>query len=264
MTVAKIDTSRLKNNAHFQLMTEVTNQMKGYPEVLLKIKPQYDVFLEVYAKEDAALKRVRKSVITEDIDLARRERNTAFRGLSDMNRALLNHFTPEFAAAARRMQVVFDKYGNVSKLSTDEETTAINNLLAELSGNYADDLATTDLSDWAKELKRRNDLLAELVKLRYLESAERPDFVMKNLRAELDEAFRVLMLCIEALYVMAVTDEERLPFEQCIRLMNVVIGHYNNLIARMRSHGNPTPASASEAVPDPNTTPEDGEGTDTE
>jgi hypothetical protein len=159
--------------------------------------------------------------------------------MADGNASALNHFLPEVAAAARRIQIVLDTYGNLSRLPVDEETSALGNLLAELDKNYPADMEKTGLAEWSKELKRRNSVLDELVQNRYIETAGRtdPSMKMKDARAEAEEAYRVLALCLEALWHLAVNGEEKEPFAQCIRLLNAIIRHYNTVLAQGKGHG---------------------------
>ncbi|MDR2910270.1 MAG: DUF6261 family protein [Bacteroidales bacterium] len=52
------------------------------------------------------------------------------------------HFTESVRTAARRLQIVFDTYGNVAAKTLNEETSAITNLIQELAGTYSEDTKT--------------------------------------------------------------------------------------------------------------------------
>ena len=115
MKVEKIDLHSLRNDEHFQFNTEFRDMVKVADPEKLKVKPQFDAYLPLYAQEDEALKKIMKSAITADIEAADHVRDLTFRGISDAAKSALRHFKPETQAAARRLQVLFDTYGNVAR-----------------------------------------------------------------------------------------------------------------------------------------------------
>ena len=57
----------LRNDAHFQFYTEFRNLVQKEGAENLKIAPQFEAWLPLYDKEDAALKKIQKSAITAQI-----------------------------------------------------------------------------------------------------------------------------------------------------------------------------------------------------
>ncbi len=226
----KIETFRLShlhNDEHFQFQTEFKDLVVAVTPETLKIKPQFDTYLPLYTQEDDSLKKITKSVFTEDILVADKQRDITFRGMVDTNRAALNHFRADVKAAAKRLQVVFDTYGNLARKPLNEETAAIHNLLQELNGTYAEDAKSTGIADWVKELEANNKAFEDLTKDRYDESAQRTDLVLKEVRTQVDAAYRTITERIDALALI----EGGEAYETFIRRLNVVVEKYNNAIA---------------------------------
>jgi hypothetical protein len=90
---------------------------------------------------------------------------------------------------------VFDTYGNVASKSLDEETSAIQNILQELQGRYAPDMALVGISQWAAELKARKAV---------------------------DAAFKQICDIINVYMVL----EGEANYETFVRTLNEVIGRY--------------------------------------
>jgi hypothetical protein len=202
MKIKNIRLLHLRNEEHFQFITEVKDLISAVGADALKIAAQYAVFLPRYADEDEALKKIVKSATTADIEANDSVRDTTFRGLADTCKAALNHYDPETAAAARRLQVVFDTYGNVAAKSINAETAAIYNLLQELNGSYAADVNTIGLTGWVTKLAADNSALEALVKARNNENAAKTHLRMKECRAETDNAYHEIVRRINALIVV--------------------------------------------------------------
>ncbi|GBU24239.1 hypothetical protein R83H12_00867 [Fibrobacteria bacterium R8-3-H12] len=121
------------------------------------------------------------------------------------------------------LKIVFDTYGNVANKPLNEETSAIYNILQELQGKYAADMDAVGITQWATELQTRNAAFETLVKERFDETAARTtDIVMKQARAQLDEAYRGIVELVNALAVV----EGVAAYEAFIKTLNAVIAKY--------------------------------------
>lgn len=230
--ILNINLKPLRNNSHFNFFRQLLTLLNEATRVKAKIQALFDAWYKLFCTEDEALKKIRKSTLTEQISVAAHDRDSIFRGMSGNIRAALNHFDKEKAAAARRLQIVMDAYGKVKRMSMDEKSAAIYNLMVDLEGKHGDDIKMLGLNMWTNEIRHRNDVLNELLIGRYKESASKTTVALREIRQEVDEAYRVMMLCIEALWVMAPDDETRTEFGQFIGLLNVHIEHYKNKISR--------------------------------
>jgi hypothetical protein len=241
----KIDLHSLRNDEHFQFNTEFRDSVVAATPAALKIQAQYDTYLPLYEQEDEVLKKIMKSVFTEDINAADHQRDITFRGMIDANHSALKHFNARTQTAAKRLKIVFDTYGNVAKKPINEETSAIYNLLQELRGNYAADVATVNIADWATELEANNLALENLVKNRYDESAAKTDLVLKQVRLQVDAAYHAIVERLDALSLVEGTP----VYETFIHSWNVVVEKYNDIAAQR--HGRNVKKSPSSPQPPP-------------
>jgi hypothetical protein len=75
----------LRNDAHFQFYTEFRNLVQKEEAVKQKIASQFEEWLPLYDKEDAALKKIQKSAITAQIQKADRVRDEIYLGMVETN-----------------------------------------------------------------------------------------------------------------------------------------------------------------------------------
>ena len=228
MKIDNIHLAHLRNDEHFQFQTEFRDLVNKFNAEELSVRPQFSAYLPLYAQEDEAFKKIVKSAITAEIQEADKRRDLLFRGMIDANKSTLNHFQKEKQDAAKRLKVLFDTYGNVAQKPLNEETSALYNLLQDLRGKYADDAEKTHLDEWADELETANKDFDRLVKDRYEESAEKTDLVLKQVRAQVDDAYRTITDRIDALVIVEGQDK----YEGFIKNLNVVIDKYKNTIAQ--------------------------------
>jgi len=228
MKINAINTNRLRNDAHFQFHTENKNLIEEQTPQALKIELLFEEYVPLYNKVDIAFKKIVKSSITEQIQEADRLRDEIWKGLTDSNKTALRHFNPTVREAAKRIQIVFDTYGNIARKSLNEQTSATYNILQELEGKYATDVQTVGLWYWVAELKARNIAFANLVRDRVDESSLKVDTVLRKARIQLDEKYNAIVERINALVVVEGAEN----YEPFIRKLNINIAKYVLLITQ--------------------------------
>jgi hypothetical protein len=232
MKIKSLITHNLRNDAHFQYHTEFRDLVAKHGAEALKVKPQFDAYMPLYNRVDEDLKKIVKSEFTAKIHEADKARDEIYTGMAETNAAAIKHFNPQIREAAARLKILFDTYGNVASKPLNEETSAIYNILQELQGKYAPDVATVGISQWISELQTRNAAFENLVKERFDETASRTDIVLKKARAELDEAYRVIVELIDALAIV----KGEANYEPFARTLNAVIAKY--AVKHHRHHHN--------------------------
>ncbi|MDR2882463.1 MAG: DUF6261 family protein [Alistipes sp.] len=115
MKIDGLKLGHLRNDEHFQFMTEVYDAFREADPAALRVEAQFEAFAALYRVEDAVLKKITRSALTAEIHDADAERDRVFRGLADAVRSAANHFSPAVAEAAGRLRIVFDAYGNVAR-----------------------------------------------------------------------------------------------------------------------------------------------------
>ncbi|MDP4207545.1 MAG: DUF6261 family protein [Bacteroidota bacterium] len=202
MKTSKIRLADLHNEEHYQFHTEFKDLVEKYGAQPLNIDAAYSAYQPLYIQEGSVLLLIRKSATTEQIVNADNERDIIFRGLADGVKSSLNHFSTDKREAAARLQILLDTFGNVARKSYDEETAAINKLVQEAQNGYTADFALLSLTDWITELNSKNQVFDALMKNRYSEDSAKPDLTMKQIRIDIDVAYRNIADRIDAMLLL--------------------------------------------------------------
>ena len=236
MQTVKIDTTKMRNDEHFQFMTEFKNAVNKYGSIVsLRIQQSFNQFQTLYMQEDEAFKKIIKSVITAEIQEADAYRDRVFRGMVDTAKAALNHFREDNLAAAKRLKVLFDTYGNLAPKPLNEETSAIYNLLQDLNGKYRSDANKVNLTEWVNELQNANNRVSKLIGDRYDESAAKTDLILKEVRVQIDAVYKTIIERINAFAVVAGLGGDEADgsvFATFIKYFNTVIDKYSVIMAQ--------------------------------
>jgi len=230
MKIKRVDFSKLRTHEHFQCQTEFRLLVESFSPEGLKIKELFNgKYIPLYHAEDETIIIVRKGSFTEARLEADQQRDSTFRGMVDANKAVLRHFDEGKVNSAKRLEILFNTYGNVTRLPLQEETSAIENLLQEIQGGaYSNDAAIVNIEDWVYKLREDNDRYAYLVKEGYEEEAARTELKLKEVRTNIDVVFRQIVERIESLIV--VEGEEQ--YKEFVRKLNIQLEHYANILAQ--------------------------------
>ena len=229
MKIKRVDFSKLRNNEHFQCQTEFKALVEEFDPAAMKLNPLYsETYVSLYKAEDEALLKIIKNTFSELRSDADRQRDQTFRGTVDMLNAGSNHFDPQVQEAARRMKIVFDRFGNVAKLPLNEETSAIYNLVQEVTENQDADADKLGLMPWINKLNADNKAYEALVKSGYEEEAAKTELKVKTTRADVDGAVRQIIERVEALIVI----EGEADYAEFVRRLNLIFDRYANTLAQ--------------------------------
>jgi len=86
------------------------------------------------------------------------------------------------------------------------------------------------IADWFTELGARNKKFDTLMKSRYSEEAEKTIKRMKQVRIEIDTAYRAIASRLDALMLLNGTAK----YEAFVRELNARVDKYNNIIAQRK------------------------------
>ena len=234
MKIGFIDFTRFRNNEHFQFHSEFRSLVVDQTAAKLKVATQFDHYVACYEKEDVSLQVIRMSAVTKEIKDSYKLRGRTFRGLARTNSAALLHYDPLMVMAAKRLKILFDTYGNIARMSLNEATSAIYNLLQELEGDYLVDMQQLSLTGWATALKAQNANVNALVKSRYDEKAARTDLKMVNTRLETDKAYGVIVTLINSRIIV----DGPTVYEPFVRKLNAFINKYSIVVAQRQGRTN--------------------------
>ena len=228
MKISTLKLKNLRNEEHFQFQTGFNDLVIQFTPATLGIVNEYMVYSSLFSSEGLALDIIIKSAITDELAIADMKRDATFSGLASAVKSGTKHFSAEVKQAAARVQVVFDTYGNVAKKGYDEETAAINSLITDLNSTYAADVPLLGIAGWITELKANNDAFDTLKKSRYIEEACKTQLRMKQVRTEVDAAYKAIVERINALIIV---NGDRL-YASFVNELNERIDQFNLVLAQ--------------------------------
>jgi len=238
MKIKEIDRSRLRNDEHFQFHTEFRDLVVKEGAQKLNVQAQFDAYLPLYNKEDEGIKKVARSALTAKIHEADKARDETYTGMVELNAVTLGyHYSEAVRDAAKTLKVLFNTYGDLTHKPLNEQTSAIHNILQELKGHYLQATQAVRIDDWVNELEARNNAFDALVKERFDESASKSDVVVKTARANVDNAYNVIVERVSAFALIQGVEQ----YELFIKTLNSVIAKYSAIVnARLgRKHHKP-------------------------
>ena len=233
MKIKDFSLSRLRNEEHFQFFTSFRDLVLVFTVLALNIELLFNLFLASLANELAALDLIRKNAISDDLIDADDERDSVFRGMSDAVKSALNHFNVDVRAAARRLQVVLDTYGNLAIKPYDAETGGLNSLINDFTTTYAADVARVGLNEWVVELQAKNKAFDDLKNNRYSVEAAKTILRMKQEHLKTDAIYRQITERINALVIV----EGEARYAGFVNELNKRIEGYDNTISIRRAKG---------------------------
>jgi hypothetical protein len=227
MKISKIHLAHLRNDEHFQLHDDFRDLTIKYGPETLKVGPIFEEYKPLFEKVDEALKKIVKSAVTEKIHDADRARDEVWRGLKHMIYAALNDFDQIILKAAKRLEIVFNTYGNIAKKPINEETSAIYNILQELNGKYAEDIKTVGAERWVEELEIRNNAFKDLMKERHDEATTKVYTSLRHARTDIDKVYRRIIKRMEAYIEIEGINQ----YEEYVKTLNDIVNKYAMAVA---------------------------------
>lgn len=227
MEITDIRLSRLHNAEHLHFMHQFNDLVVGFTQGFPRIENRYSVFLQLFADEQEAFNVVQKSSFTDLLKQANTSRNFTFRGLSYVVKGYCCHYDLSLRKAALKLQVVFDRHGNIGRLSYPKKSASIGSLLKVLNESFSDELNLLDLSGWLTELEANNRSFSDLMNSRYSESVGKTSLQMTKVRQKMDPAYRNMIKHINALIDL----NEGEAYDEFAQLLNVCIKRYARQMA---------------------------------
>lgn len=228
MKITKINLINLRNEEHYQYHSEFSSLVEKYGAEILKITEKFNIYKTFFDKENEAVVIVRKSEFGHLLDDADKSRDQIHHGLTDAVKSGINHFDEIKRAAAIRIKILLDQFGNIAAKPNNEKTTAIIKLVEELQGPYAADVAILMLADWVTELNARNQSFISFTKERFSKEAEKSQIKMVEARKDVDNAYRNIIEHIEAY----ITLNGLAVHETFVREINPRVDKYNDTLAQ--------------------------------
>jgi len=240
MEIKTLSLTSLTNEDHFKFMTDANGLIVISTAVALSIVTEYNLYSDLLPKEQEALNFVRKSTLSDKLLDADIVRDTTLKGMKKVIEGGLKHFKPAVRNAAQRLMVLLDTDGNIPAKAYDKESAAIIKLISDLKGTYAADVALLGIGEWVIELEANNNAFDALMIGRYNEQDDKTRLRMKEVRREMDVAYRAITKRINALIVV----NGETAYTDFVNKLNLRIDAYKNAMTRHNGKGDIPPPDA--------------------
>lgn len=203
MEILKIHSNNLRNEEHNSFQDGVVKLVEAADPAALGIDAEFVVYKTALSNEKEAIEYISKnskSDVLTDLDSIR---DRTFRGLALRIDSDCYHYDANVSNAAYKLQSeVMNKYGNIVKDNFQEETSSVNNLIADLTGTYATEIGLLGIDGWINALQQDNTDFNEMYYQRIDEESTKTQLRMKQVRTQVDTAYNVMVNRINALIIV--------------------------------------------------------------
>lgn len=223
----------LRNNEHYQFMTDVNGLIVKYDAPELGIDSFYPAFTNELSAEEIAMRVEQgssKSKFIEQLDL---QRDRTWNAIYNKVKATMLSPIDDEVTSAEVIMRIFNSYGDIRNLSYNEESAAMSNLISDLlQGSNTNHLTKVGISVWVSEMKNLNDNFQTAFNERNTEYAGRQDGDVRKVRKAIDPVYNSIIEKINASMVMGVAKPiaTNFTFE-----LNEKISYYKTTIAARSS-----------------------------
>lgn len=221
--------SKLRNGEYFQFITDLKDLITTFTPTALNVEEEYAEFEVAYAKLDEELNTDKGSKFTEMLYTQDSLRDNTWTALNERVKATLMCPIAKEVEAAKNIKRIFDLYGNIRKLSYNEETAACTNLSTDLDkAENAADCATIGITKWANALKKINIDFKAVQNQRDTESSNKNSGNVKEVRLVLDPLYEEIINRVNAMVTLKMATPE---IETFVKEVNQKIKVYETTLA---------------------------------
>lgn len=220
---------RMRNNEHFQFMTDVDQLIISNQASELAIDSLYPAFKTALAAEDTAMRVELGSMKSKSIEELDKLRDKTWNAISLRVKATLLSPLASEAESAEFVSRIIDLYGDLRAKSYNEESAGLSNLVADLQlPANAEQVNKVGIQRWVTELKNQNDQFQTVFNERNAELANRESGDVRAVRLQIDPIYLQMAEIINATVVMGIAKPAAISF---VSQLNEKIKYYKTTMA---------------------------------
>ena len=222
--IVQTDFSHLNNGAHFQFIKNVSDRLATDTKIKENAVGQAVIkaLTEALTTEDKYLVLSQKSLLTDEIAHADKERDTLFTGYRTAVKGFLNMPIAALAKNARELWQHLADYAIDPQMQLERETGLITNLCTDLVGKYATQVQALGLKPYVDALKTANERVETLLVQRTTDNSTKVVGALRTAREASDNAIRNLTKVVNALAILV----NPADYAAFIDFMNTLIKRY--------------------------------------
>ena len=234
--IIKIFLYKLRNGEYFQFMSDFKTLLQTLGPAAIHSEPEFETFSTALAQLDEELRVDQGSVLTEKLQAFDTDRDSCWRAIDMRIDATLMCTIEKEVEAAKRLRRIVDLYGDIRKISYNEETAALTNLLGDLtSEENAAFVAACGLTKWVNTLSDLNAAFKSTQNERDTELANKNSGNAKAVRLEIDPLYEQMVERTNALVSLNMQTPE---IENFIKELNQKIKTIDTTIAAREGRNN--------------------------
>ena len=235
--VLHISFNRMRNETVVRLGSDIYRIAGRIGPGAIGIKTLYDELGEILVAMNVSLDQVTKSVLTAGIEDQDHFRGEMAHCLSTTTRAFLHHPDPAKRAAAERLEIVLDRYGNIAQKTYDDASSAVDDLVKELyTPVNAPLVILLGVGEWVTLLSNANAKFVDLMDERYKESGQR-HVSMKEARVPLEEKIHKIERRVNSIIELNGIDFSP-ELTEFVQEYNAVARRYKHILAQEQGRRN--------------------------
>ena len=222
--IVQTDFSHLNNGAYFQFIKNVSDRLATDTKIKENAVGQAVIkaLTEALTTEDKYLVLSQKSLLTDEIAHADKERDTLFTGYRTAVKGFLNMPIAALAKNARELWQHLADYAIDPQMQLERETGLITNLCTDLVGKYATQVQALGLKPYVDALKTANERVETLLVQRTTDNSTKVVGALRTAREASDNAIRNLTKVVNALAILG----NPADYAAFIDFMNTLIKRY--------------------------------------
>ena len=190
--------SHINNAAHFLFISNMAARAEKDAAVAEKCAAQVASLRAAVTAEDENLKLSAKSLITDKIAEADKERDRLYSGYKKAVAGYADFPDAAMADAAKALAQHIKDYKINPQMQLDKETGLLVNFVQDLEGKFAEQVKALSLTAFVEKLKAANEAVRDYTVQRTDERAAKTAGALKTARAASDEAYKTLVQHVNA------------------------------------------------------------------
>ena len=190
--------SHINNAAHFLFISNMAARAEKDAAVAEKCAAQVASLRAAVTAEDENLKLSAKSLITDKIAEADKERDRLYSGYKKAVAGYADFPDAAMADAAKALAQHIKDYKINPQMQLDKETGLLVNFVQDLEGKFSEQVKALSLTAFVEKLKAANEAVRDYTVQRTDERAAKTAGALKTARAASDEAYKTLVQHVNA------------------------------------------------------------------
>lgn len=248
MKTLTITLPRLRNEEHFQLMTDIDHYLSSRPAEELSMEDTYPAFKSSLEMERKAIEHIRKQAPLIPIQAANIELRKTFNGLVFSIKRYDNpQMYPDKRVAVERLLIIVRHYKKLMYRNLSERRATVENFIKDLREQCTAEIAALELAEWITLLETANKNMDQLLAQRNNRKEQiRQQANMQESRKLVDTAFNKVRICLEA----SILQNKVSDCDQLLTEVNGTLRFHKNALA-LRQKQRKTAALQKEATDEP-------------